>query len=331
MRRHLPWLLVAFLVLFPALGARAAMVDRIAAVVDDQVIALSEVYDLGGQYIEQQCPGEDPVCRRKMELQILDTLVMRALIEEELKKLDLDVTDQELDRATDQIARENSLDGVDGLRKAVEASGLAWDVYRAQLKEQIRQLKFNEAVIQPRVQISDDELLDLYKRTKDDYASSPTAKVQAITIRVPDGSGQQGMVDTVTKARDVRQQVIDGTLSWDDAVKQYHSGMFTGPDGMLPPVKKGDLTEALDKAIFASKAGDIPEPILVKGTVFLLKVLDLQQGGTKSFDDVKDELRSKLSDQKGEEQLQQWYQQAKRKASVKILLAPPESLQAASP
>jgi len=330
MRILRPWLFAALLVLVPQL-ARAAMVDRVAAVVDDQVIALSEVYQLGGQYIEQQCPGGTAECRRKMELQILDTLIMRELMKEELKKLDLDVTDQELDRATDQIARENHFDGVDGLRKAVTGSGIAWDVYRGQLEEQIRQLKFNEAVIQPRIQITDDELLDLYKRSKRDYVSSPTAKVQAITLRVPDGSGEQGMVDTVTKARDIRQKVLDGTLSWDDAVEQYHSGMFTGPDGMLPPVKKGDLTQALDKAIFAAKKGEIPEPILVKSTVFLVKVLDLQDGGAKPFDEVKDALRKKLTDQKAEEQLEQWYQQAKRKASVKILLAQPDALESASP
>ena len=51
--------MIALLLMLRVAGA-AELVDRIAAVVDDQPLALSEVYDLGGTFVSERCPGGAP-------------------------------------------------------------------------------------------------------------------------------------------------------------------------------------------------------------------------------------------------------------------------------
>ena len=58
-------------------AAQAAFTDGIAAIVNDEVIAVSEVYELGGEFIVQRCPGVDAACAHKAELEILDTLIQQ--------------------------------------------------------------------------------------------------------------------------------------------------------------------------------------------------------------------------------------------------------------
>ena len=58
--------------------AQATPIERVAAVVNNDVIALSEVYDIGSDYINRF--AQDERARRKAELSVLDTLIMRALI-----------------------------------------------------------------------------------------------------------------------------------------------------------------------------------------------------------------------------------------------------------
>ena len=39
-------------------SADATTLDRVAATVNEDVIALSEIYELGGEFIEQRCAGD---------------------------------------------------------------------------------------------------------------------------------------------------------------------------------------------------------------------------------------------------------------------------------
>ena len=107
-----------------ALLTLGAIVDRVAAVVNDDVITLSEVYELGGEFIEKavEDASGNPTRRREAEIEVLDSLIKRHLISQEIAKLGLDVTDVELDRTVDDIARRNGLER-DQLRSEVEKSG----------------------------------------------------------------------------------------------------------------------------------------------------------------------------------------------------------------
>lgn len=309
--------------LFLSSPADAVLVDRVAAVVDDEVIALSEVYELGGPYIDERCPDPgDDTCRRKMELQVLDSLILRVLMRHELQKLGLDITKDEMDRTIDQIARDNGLEGRDRLRAEVESAGMRWDAYEEQLREQLRQMRFQEAIIRPRITVTKDEMVDLYKRTVREYERPPRATFQALTLPVPEG-GETALVETVARAREIRQQILAGELTWEEAIAQYHSGLVT-PDGSMPPVKKGDLTPALDTAVFSTEPGGIAEPVVVAGTVFLVKVIDVESSGVVPYEEAEPKLREQLYDAKVAEQVEQWYLQARRQSSVKVLLEPPE-------
>lgn len=304
--------------------AAASMVDRVAAVVDDEVIAMSEVYELGGSFIQEQCPEPvQPSCRYEIEMQVLDSLIMRVLMRHELSRLGLDISSEDLDRTIDQIARDNGLDGRDHLRREIEASGLRWDAYREQLREQLRQLRFQEAIIRPRIQVSEDELLDLYRRSARDFSEPPTATIEAIVFPLA-ASGEDGMVEGIALARTIRQQILDGELTWEAAVEQYHSGKFARPDGTMPPVKQGDLMPALDTVVFAAQEGDITEPVLVAGYVFLVRVDSLQSSGVLPFEEAKPQLREAVYMSKVEAQVDQWYLQARRQTAVRVLIEPPE-------
>ena len=60
----------------------AATTDRIAAVVNDDVITLSEVYELGAEFISEAALTPD--ARREAEINVLDSLVLRSLVSQEL-------------------------------------------------------------------------------------------------------------------------------------------------------------------------------------------------------------------------------------------------------
>src|SRR5687768_1902338 len=103
-------------VLLAALTARAAVVDRVAAVVEDQVIMLSQVYELGAEFIAEKCGAPSGPCVDEAELEVLDALIKRALVREELERLDMQVTGTDVDQAIDRILEQYGLEDRQTLR-----------------------------------------------------------------------------------------------------------------------------------------------------------------------------------------------------------------------
>ena len=122
-------LLSAFLLMVTQTSS-AAVVERVAAVVNDEVIALSEVYELGGEFIEEEASqSENQSARREAELEVLEQLIAQELMVQEMSRLAIDVTEGDVDQALDDIGRRNGVDR-SRLKLEVERSGFLWSTYQ---------------------------------------------------------------------------------------------------------------------------------------------------------------------------------------------------------
>lgn len=304
-----------------AAPAHAAVVDRIAAVVNEDVVTLSEVYDLGAPFIEQRCASDEtPDCVRQAELEVLDALIRRALVAQELEQLDLSVTGEEVDRAIDQIARENGLEDRDTLRSEVERSGMPWETYRDQITEQLRELKFNENVIRPRISVSENELLDFYKRTARDYAGPEVADLEAMLFQVTPEMDDAARAALIDRARAIAAEVNAGQRDWAKTVAELDQGPYRERAGKMGTFKKGELNERIDSVVFATAEGRVSEPIDVGNAILLVRVVDKRTTDILPFEQVKEQIRGKVYQDKIRDEAEQWYQQARRRAAVRILL-----------
>ena len=98
---------------------QAATLDRVAAVVNDDLIVLSSVYEVGAEYLTAQI-GTDNL--RAAELEVLNTLFNERWFSQELQSLGMDVTEEEVEGAMSDIAESNGIARSE-LRSEVEASG----------------------------------------------------------------------------------------------------------------------------------------------------------------------------------------------------------------
>jgi parvulin-like peptidyl-prolyl isomerase len=310
------------------LGASPAVagtvVDRVAAVVGDEVVALSEVYDLGEAAIASECPTAEPTCVRRVELEVLDAAILRVLVRQELGELGIDVSARDLEMTIDGIAEDNGLDSAETLRREVERGGTPWDVYQAEIRDQLRELRFQKWVVEPRIPVTEDELVDFYRRSARELAGPAKRTFHSIVWRVDPAAGDQALSDAVMLATGVRDAVLSGAVTWDDAVTTHHTGAAgSGPRGEgFPPVKPGDLAGALDTVIFATPVGEIAPPVIVGSFLFLVKVVDEQAVEVAPFEQVRERLVEAVKEQKSAVEIEQWYLEARRKAAVRVLLEP---------
>ena len=305
-------------------SAEAAVVDRVAAVVNDDVIVLSEVYDLGSDYIEQKTTagGGTPASRRLAELEVVESLIQRRLISQEITRLGLDVTDLEMDRTIDDIASRNGMDR-DTLRVEVEKTGIPWIEYKSELRENLRQMKFDEAVIKPRIAVDEDELLDAYKRLVNAADRPMVADLGAIFLTVPSGADDAARAAIRAKAEATRAR-IDGGEDFAAVAKEVDQGPYGAQGGSMGSYKQGELVGTLDEVAFTLSTGETSRPIDTPQGIFLLHAFKVEQEGAAAFEDVRDTLFGQVYSERIESEVDQWYSGARRQAAVLIKLESPE-------
>ena len=302
------------------LAASAAMLDRVAAVVNEEPIALSELYDLGGEYIKSACPEQtEGACVVRAETEVLEAVLERVLVRQTLEKLDLDVSGAAVDRGIDSMVEQYGVADRAALREGFESQGVTWETVREQISDEIRMMKFQENVIRPRITVSDNDIEDLYQRMIRDVATTPEIELAAFSVPVPEGADRAALKAELDALVD---EINAGTRDWLATVKERDGGKFAPRDGAMGTFKPTDLAKPLAAVVTATPVGQVAKAIDVGTDLLVLKVVSTstKPSGVKSLDEAREQLISEVYQLKGEAEMDTWYAQAKRDATIRVLL-----------
>jgi peptidyl-prolyl cis-trans isomerase SurA len=295
--------------------AAPVVLDRVAASVNDEIVTLSEIYAVAGDYIAEIRTKEGELAARAAEREVLEGLISQILIDQEIEAQNLLVTEEELDRTIDDIARRNGLSR-EQLRIELSRQGMSWDQYREQLKSDMNQMRFAQVVLRPRVNITDDELKDAYNRLG---ATAPKlAHVQAIFLGFPAAATEEQKAAVIAQARALKTEA-EGGADFAALSATHDQAGFGAQGGDMGRFKPGDLVGDLDKAVFNTAPGTIAEPVITDRGVFLIRVVALERD-TQDFEAVREQLLDQVFQSRMAEEQERWYQQARAKASIRILL-----------
>lgn len=303
--------------------AQAGVVDRIAAVVNDEVVTLSEVYELGGGFITERTKDapDDLGVRRAAELEVLDSIVRRRLVSQEMRRLQLEVTDVEVDRAIDDVARRHGSDR-STVREEIERSGMTWTQYRSEIRESIQEQKFVQAIIRPRISENEDQIRDAYRRMSDGTDAPQIAELGALFLAFPDGAGDAAKKAVLAKATAASRRVSRGE-SFAEVSAELDQGPYGAKGGEMGTYKQGELLDILDKPAFATEVGKLTAPIITGQGVFLIEVRSRKAAPVRKYEEVRDEIAAKIYQGQIAREKDTWYQQTRRSAAVEIKLLTP--------
>jgi len=119
----------------------AEIVDRIVAVVNDDIITLNDLNHALKPYSDRiksmgHDAGKEDDVLTKLRKDILDRLIDHKLTDQEIKKAKLGVSDEEVDGAIEKIKEKNFLSDAD-FRKVLADEGLSFEEYRKNMKDQM--------------------------------------------------------------------------------------------------------------------------------------------------------------------------------------------------
>src|SRR2546421_3117572 len=151
-------------VLLCAAAARAELKERIAAIVNGQPILLSDVEERVGpelaRVMQQTAGPQRDKDRNDLLRRGLAELVDEKLIESEASSLGLTVSEEELQRALEQLARQQGMEVAD-FRQALEQQGIPWDSARDAVRRQTLMAEVLRFKVKAR-KVSDEEVQAAY-------------------------------------------------------------------------------------------------------------------------------------------------------------------------
>ncbi|KJV25881.1 peptidylprolyl isomerase [Pantoea sp. BL1] len=250
-------------------------VDKVAAVVNNGVVLESDVDNMmrtvksQAQQAHQQLPDD-----KTLRHQILERQVMDAIILQMGEKAGLQVSDQQLDQAIQNIAAQNKM-SMDQLRSRLAYDGMNYNAYRAQIRQEmlISEVRNNE--VRRRVTILPQEVDALATQIGSQNTQGTELNVSQILLPLSENPTQQQVDDQEALARQLVGQLKSGADFGKMAVT-YSADPQALKGGNMGWAKIEELPTLFSQALSTAKKGDIVGPIRSGVGFHILKVNDLR-------------------------------------------------------
>lgn len=313
-------LLLAILVFLATGSSSAAVINAIAAIVNDDVVTLYEVNREAQPVIreaEKQAALNDAV-RSQIKRTTLDRLVEKKLVEQKIRELNIKVTEEEVRQAIDDVKKQNNMPNQEALVSALASQGLSFDQYRSQLQEQIEKLKLISMEVRSKIHVSESEMREYYDANRAKYTEDESYRARHIFFKTSDKSPADEIKRTMTTALMVLAEAKSGK-DFSELAKNYSEDPAAKKDGGdLGTFKKADMQAELGNALTSMKAGDISELVYTPAGFHIIKLEERISGKAKPFEGQKNEIEEALYRKKSEERFSQWAKELRDKASVEI-------------
>ena len=259
-------------------------VDRIAAVVNEDVILRSEldraIANIRTQYAgkEAQLPPADV-----LERQVLERLVLMRLQIARATDSGINASDEELERAVQGVAEQNSM-SVDQLRQRLAQDGMAFTEFRNNLRDEIVTQKLRQSFAQSRINVSEGEV-DAAMATASATASQQF-RLAHILVGAPDGASPEQLAVAQKKIEGVQALIQKGEMTFAAAAVRYSDSPNALEGGDLGWRGLNEIPPAFAQTIQQMQAGQVIGPIRGPSGFQLLQLVETRTQAAGSGEQV---------------------------------------------
>ncbi|ELX7289681.1 peptidylprolyl isomerase SurA [Salmonella enterica] len=251
------------------------VVDKVAAVVNNGVVLESDVdglmqsVKLNAGQAGQQLP-DDATLRH----QILERLIMDQIILQMGQKMGVKITDEQLDQAIANIAKQNNMT-MDQMRSRLAYDGLNYSTYRNQIRKEmiISEVRNNE--VRRRITVLPQEVDALAKQIGTQNDASTELNLSHILIALPENPTSEQVNDAQRQAESIVEEARNGADFGKLAIT-YSADQQALKGGQMGWGRIQELPGIFAQALSTAKKGDIVGPIRSGVGFHILKVNDLR-------------------------------------------------------
>lgn len=322
----------AFLALLPGVTA-AQLVDRVVAVVNDDVITLSELEENGAEYLDmvRENSSRDSRDQELMAARenVLDKLIDQRLITQKAAVAGVTLSDNEFQMGYEKNIQSMNLSREQFLEK-LKNSGMTEENYQDSLRNQLLRDKLILYEVRSKIIVTEEMMANYY----DTEFSKEIEGGGYYLLQIGFTWGKSAEVTQSTdlleadkeqareRAEATRQEILDGADF--GSVAKEKSELPSAPDGGdLGLFQKDEMAPYMLEAVLPLKAGEISQVTETPIGYQFFKLLSNMEGDIVHqvpYESVKEEIRKKLFEIKFKEEFETWVGQIKKESYIKKML-----------
>lgn len=307
--------LTFLLVVLPLLGL-CEVVDRIVAIVNDDVITLSELVERRKKYLSERGMSFEQIpqdMREKLTEEVLDMIILDRLTEQEVKRYHIMVPKKAVDREIERIKEKNLFSDED-LEKHLAKQGLTYEEFRKKVTDDLKRNFLIERLLKSKTVISDEQVKEYYEEHRAEFVGQVARHIKLIFLPY-----ETSRKETIEFAKTLHKRLQEGE-DFGGLAKIYSQGPAASEGGDLGLIKVSNLKDELKDATSKMRPGEVSPPIEAPEGVYILKLVGVKLVGHRPFAEVKENIRWRLKNKETEKRFDVWYEELKARAYIKKML-----------
>ncbi len=298
-----------------------AVVDRVVAVVNKEIITLSEVEKRMPPLKEEIATGHRLEKQERMQAlcrEVLERLIEEKLIDQEAKRTGIKISSKDIEAAVEEIKRRNNA-SQEELEKALAVEGLTIETYKKQIEKSLQRQKLINWEVKVEEKPGEKELKEFYQSNLSRYRTNETYRPGQILFVIPKGATPEEIREVRKKCQKVLDQIRKGE-DFGEMALLYSEDTSNKDRGDLGYFRKGELLPAFEKEALRLRVGEVSGIVRTDFGFHIIKLLDRKGMDPLPFEEVIERVKADYYDSKMEKAFKQFLSTLKEKAIIEIKL-----------
>jgi peptidyl-prolyl cis-trans isomerase SurA len=315
-------LFAPFAVLFPPAVSRGEIVDRIVAVVNDDIITLSELNERMRPYVTRvramgYTAAQEQQMLFKIREDILKQIIEQRLTDQQVKKDGITVGDAEVDAAIERIKQAQTLTDEE-LRKNLAAEGVTLNEYRRKMKEQLLRTRVLDYEVKSKIVVTEEDIKAYYDSHPAEFGGDRFYHLRNIILRLPEFAGEKKRKAVRDRMEAISAELAAGA-SFAEMARRYSESSLAADGGYLGRFKLKDLAPKIAAAVKETPAGGYTPVIDTDQGFQILYVERIEDVPPKSLKSVSKEIEEKLYKKMLDDKFNDWLEELRSRSHIKIV------------
>lgn len=268
---------------------------------------------------------------------VINQIIVKELLEQEVKAKGIKVSNKEVDDAIARII--DQMGGKDKLSEILKENGVSVSKFREDIKTQVKMQKL--ARLSGKTKVSDAEVKDFYNKNIQMFKHGEQVKASHILLMANPYQIEQELVENTKKELKpeekealVKEQMdkqkalaqkLSKELQADNSKFAQYAQKYSDDKGSA--VNGGDLgffdkeqmVPEFSKVAFSAKPNTVSEPVQSQFGYHIIMVTDRRAAGTEPLEKIQSNLKERLAADKELKTLDEIVEAAKKKAKIEFV------------
>lgn len=254
--------------------------------------------------------------RSQLERQVLQGLITRTILEQEIESLGITVAEAELQETLSQFKSQFPTE--DAYRTALQQQGFTDQSFERELERQMRIERLITTQVMDNLTVDEAELRAFYDDNPQ-YFEQPEQVSARHIILTTEGVDEAGRADKRRRLEDIRRRIAGGA-DFGEMAREFSEGPSAGDGGRLGTFGRGQMVPEFEEAAFSLGVGEVSGIVETQFGYHILEVTDRIPPQSVPYEDVRPSIEEFLMEDTRNQAAQQYVEGLRDAAEVETLI-----------